>query len=289
VLYGPGTLFTLGFRVRGNENQVSTLDFITSVGNTQVIDKNDPSHPALLRTQNGSLVVKSTFLRGDVDGNGFVEIKDASHALAIAAGELIPLAGQTAACEVTGDGRCTAADASVIECYVRNQSWTYCTLPASAERIASAVTFATMQPVIVCLTQPTLAANGSLTVSIDFQNAANLASADLSLIFDTSRFDYVSAEAGASGLTTVFNHNRLGVLRVALVRANTQATNFRAANIWFKPATTQLITNTWMHVASVALSDALGRDAVESALQQQIHVGVCTANGHSVYLPFINR
>jgi hypothetical protein len=285
-LFGSGTLFTLGFRTLNQEGQVSPLDFITSLGNTEVIDQKDVSRSVLLRTQNGSLLIKNNFLRADVNGDGFITIKDANDALQIASGAVTPLPEQRVACEVTGDGRCTAADASVIACYIRERSWQRCSLPNSAKRTRADQKIAAVPVIKVCLNQSSPTSEGIRAVSMDIRNAQDFASADLSLLFDANTIEYLGSESGESNLTVTAHHSRPGVLRVSFSRADANAPDFRAVILRFK---SQTASGDLARVVSAAFADIYGRDAVESALQRQIQTSVCSASGGSVYLPLVRR
>ena len=77
----------------------------------------DGSQFRVVSTQPGRIIVRSNggTIRGDLTGDGAVNLKDAVLALKIAVGSLAPTPGQIAAGDLAGaDGRITIADASVI-------------------------------------------------------------------------------------------------------------------------------------------------------------------------------
>lgn len=126
TLYGPGSLFELGFNVLGNEGQVSPLDFITGLTGTVIYASGNLQTPVPLNLSNGSLTIANTFMRGDINGDGAVNAADAQMALLISVGAIVPTPQQSNACDMNGDKTCSAADVSLILCYAAYQNWEMC-------------------------------------------------------------------------------------------------------------------------------------------------------------------
>lgn len=126
TLSGAGNLFDLFFNVIGSEDEVSPLDFIEGLDATIIYDADDLNTPVSLRLENGSLTVGSSYVRGDINGNGVVNAVDAALGLEIATGLLTPTDQQKAACDLNGDATCNSADSSLILCYTTFQNWNQC-------------------------------------------------------------------------------------------------------------------------------------------------------------------
>jgi hypothetical protein len=125
-LYGPGTLFNIGFDVIGAQGKTSPIDFITGITTTVIYDEDDLLHPVPLSLEAGSLTVGNNYTRGDVNGDTVVNVADALSALCISAGQITPTPQQQGVCDVNGDGTCTAADATLIRCYSAGSTWSRC-------------------------------------------------------------------------------------------------------------------------------------------------------------------
>jgi hypothetical protein len=113
TLYGEGTLFNVLFDVVGSSGDTSDLEF--QVTGTYFYDCGDLVNPVPLDlTDVGVFTVQSGYILGDLNGDGVVNVADATLALQIAVGNIIPTPEQEAAGDMNGDERINSADAALI-------------------------------------------------------------------------------------------------------------------------------------------------------------------------------
>jgi hypothetical protein len=306
-LYGPGTLFNIGFNVIGAQGQSSPIDFITGITYTVIYDDNDLFHPVPLSLESGSLTVGDNYTRGDVNGDAAVNSADALLALLISAGEITPTPQQQGACDVNGDAACTAADSTLIQCYSVHNTWSGCGALAaqrsptassrmpgafSGTRSASAPHDAradagleqnATQSNIVRLGLGTTSAGQAMTTTVTVANGLDFAGGTFTFQYDPNALTFDAASL--TGLTNGFSMQSYvvqpGLVRVALARST--AINADGAILALRFNVTGSASP--VTISDVRLNDAAGRDFVTSALQKQIVIGA----QYQVYLPLIKR
>jgi uncharacterized repeat protein (TIGR01451 family) len=283
-LYGPGTLFNIGFNVIGAQDQSSPIDFITGITYTVIYDDNDLFNPVPLSLEPGSLTVGNNYTRGDVSGDSFVNVADALLALRISAGQITPTPQQQGACDVNGDAACSAADASLILCYSAGGSWSGCGVatlaldgPIQQERNIA-------QSNIVRLGLGTTSAGQAMTTTVTIVNGSEFAGGTFTFQYHPNQMTF--SAASLAGLTNGFSLQSYvvqpGLVRVALARNTAINTDGPILNLHFNATDSA----SPVAISSVRLNDAAGRDFVTSALQKQIVIG---STPHLVYLPFVTR
>ncbi len=278
-LYGPGTLFNIGFNVIGAQGQSSPIDFITGITYTVIYDDNDLLHPVPLSLESGSLTVGNSYTRGDVSGDSYVNVADALLALRISAGQITPTPQQQGACDVNGDAACSAADATLIMCYSAGGTWSGCGVAMAARPSAPPVT----QSNIVRLGLGTTSAGQAMTTTVTIADGSDFAGGTFTFQYDPNQI--VFDAASPTGLTNGFSVQSYvlqpGLVRVAVARNTAINADGAILNLRFN------VTGgaSPVRLSSVRLNDAAGRDFVTSALQKQIVIGTL----YQVYLPLVQR
>ena len=279
-LYGPGTLFNIGFNVIGAQGQTSPIDFITGITYTVIYDDNDLFNPVPLSLESGSLTVGNNYTRGDVSGDSFVNVADALLALRVSAGQITPTPQQQGACDVNGDAACSAADASLILCYSAGSGiWSGC----GAAMTARPSTPLAAQSNIVRLGLGTTSAGQAMTTTVSIANGPDFAGGTFTFQYDPNAMTF--GAASLTGLTNGFSMQSYvvqpGLVRVALARDTAIHADGAILALRFN------VTGSTSPVglSSVRLNDDAGRDFVTSALQKQIVIG----SMYQVYLPLIKR
>lgn len=284
LLYGAGTLFDVGFHIiTSTVGQVSPLDFLTGLTYTVIYDDNDLLNPVPLTLDNGSLAVSNAYTRGDLNGDGVVNVADAVVALLIASGQTTPTPQQQAACDVNGDATCDAADSTLIHCFAAFNDWGVCgalNVQQTAQALGSS------NVVTLTLGAVSGSAGQTVTVPISLTNGPEFAGGTLTFRYDPTRMTFVDATLPTltSGFSLKTHVLQPGLVRVALadeasVNADGTILNLRFA-LTGAPAP--------LGIADVRLNDAAGRDFETSALQKDIVV-VSLNSGFTLYLPLIRR
>ncbi|MBI5567970.1 MAG: DUF11 domain-containing protein [Chloroflexi bacterium] len=290
-LYGSGTLFNVGFNVSGGTGQTSPLDFITGITYTVIYDDNDLLHPIPLALDNGSLLIRNAFVRGDVNGDEAVNVGDAAMATQIASGRITPTPDQQTACDVNGDGACSAADVTLIRCYVAGGSWTGCGGLATSS-IQSGMKQSEMQskdvaaantPVRIGLGAANVGAGQILTVPVTIQNGADLAGGTLTFQYDPDQltFDAASLTSLTTGFNVQAHVSQPGLVRVVLARGTAIGGDGTLLQLRFTNASSAAS----LRIVGASLNDNVGRDFATSALQKQIEI----VTWHTLFLPLVRR
>jgi hypothetical protein len=276
-LYGPGTLFNVGFNVIGAQSQSSPIDFITGITYTVIYDDNDLFHPIPLSLESGSLTVGNNYTRGDVSGDSYVNVADALVALRISVGQITPTPQQQGACDVNGDAACSAADASLILCYSAGGTWSGCGSSARAVfpsqsweqgTLAKAVLPSQGGANIVRLGLGTTSAGQAMTTTVTIANGSDFAGGTFTFQYDPNALTF--SAASLTGLTNGFGVQSYvvqpGLVRVAVARDTAINADGAILNLRFN------VTDNAspISLSDVRLNDAAGRDFVTSALQKQI-------------------
>ena len=278
-LYGPGTLFNIGFNVIGAQGQSSPIDFITGITYTVIYDDNDLFHPVPLSLESGSLTVGDNYTRGDVSGDSFANAADVLLALRISIDQITPTPQQQGACDVNGDAACSAADVSLIMCYAAGDPWSQC----EAATTARPSTPLAAQSNIVRLDLGTTSAGQSVTTTVNIANGPEFAGGTFTFQYDPTQMTFDAASL--TGLTNGFSVQSYvlqpGLVRVALARSTAINGDGAILNLRFNVTGSASSVS----ISGVRLNDASGRDFVTSALQKQIVIGAM----YQVYLPLVQR
>lgn len=270
VLYGNGSLFWLTFTVvgqAGDQTALNLRDYITGIGgsNLYAVGINGDTMAINLRLRAGTLRIAEAQSLGDVDGNGSVGAIDAYLTLQLASGQRIPTPAEQFAADVNGDGRIGAADATMILFYAVHSRW-----PNPTEQ----ATLSDANPLTLSLAPVTGAAGQHVTTVLALEPRADLAGADLTLIYDPrliAAITNVQLHTGQDEFALAFHDDGAGQVRLALARA--EATSVQGA--WFT-LTVQLAEDAtigqtgMLALADARLHDGAGRDFVTSALQRSL-------------------
>ena len=284
-LYGPGTLFNIGFNVAGSVGQSSPLDFITGITYTVIYDEDDLFHPVPLSLESGSLTVGDNYTRGDVSGDSHVNAADVLLALRISAGQITPTPQQQGACDVNGDAACTAADATLILCYSAGGTWSGCgaLLTSSTQSAAQSRDALAAQSNVVRLGLGTTNAGQTMTTPVTIANGPEFAGGTFTFQYDPAQMTFDAASL--AGLTNGFNVQSYvlqpGLVRVALARNTAIAGDGTILQLRFTGSGSAGA----LRIAGASLNDASGRDFFTSALQKQIEI----VTWHTVFLPVVMR
>ena len=280
-LYGAGTLFNIGFEVVGGLGQISPLDFITGVTYTVIYDENDLLHPIPLSLDNGSLLIRNTYVRGDVNGDAVVNVADIVLANRIAARQITPTPDQQTACDVNGDGTCSAADATLIDRYVTFGIWT--NLGSSLIQSAVVPSAVTANPVRIGLGQVNASAGQPLTVPVTIQNGADIAGGTLTFQYDPAQltFEAASLTSLTAGFNVQSHVSQPGLVRVALARGTAIGADGALLQLRFSGSDSAAS----LRIVGASLNDNVGRDFATSALQKQIEI----VTWHTLFLPLVRR
>ena len=127
-----------------------------------------------------------------------------------------------------------------------------------------------------------------LTDTLEIRNSRDVAGLDLTLQFDYTNTAYIGARPIEADTSLVANNGRPGVLRISLTRQTTAADDFAAVSVTLKAIESQAPEQTRLQLITALLSDALGRDMVESTLQRQVVFGGCPAR-FAINLPLLTR
>ena len=285
-LYGPGSLFQIGFDAIGSEGQISPLDFITGLTGTVIYDDDDLFNPLSLALNNGSLIVQSAYIRGDVNGEGAVNAADALLALRIAAGKFTPTPRQRAACDVNGDEDCNAGDASLILCYAAYQDWGVCGLGGGGA-MGQMMRQTAVQSYPVQLGFGQVSGSGqSVSVPVLIKDGPELAGGDFSFSYDPAVMTPtgVSLASLTGGYKLASHTPQAGLLRVSLANnapLTADGEIFILSFILSDGVSAQDLPLTFNHPR---LNDAAGRDFEASGLQKELVI-VDTQN--RIFLPLV--
>ncbi|MBN1888582.1 MAG: DUF11 domain-containing protein [Thermoflexales bacterium] len=294
-LYGAGSLFLLGFDILGSEGQLSSLDFITGLTGTVIYANGNLDTPVGLNLSSGLLKVQSAYVRGDLNGDGVVNSADPRLALRIIAGQITPTPQQRGACDVNGDGDCSAADVSLILCYAAYQDWGVCgsgvgsLLRATHLREAGAL-HVQADPIRLSIDQPSGVRGQVVSVPIRIANGGEFAGGEFVFTYDPATLR--AKGATLTGLTSGFimtTTAQLGLVRVALAADAPIAGDGVLFNLQFVVEGEAGAALNW---GAARLNDAYGRDLETSALQRDIVLelrALPPSSVHTLYLPLVTR
>jgi len=295
TLYGEGTLFNVLFDVAGSSGDTSDLEF--QVTGTFFYDCGDLVNPVPLDlTDVGVFTVQSGYILGDLNGDGVVSLADATLALEIAVGNVIPTPEQEAAGDLNGDGRINSADAVLIMRLAAGLPLFPTAAQLNALSLARADAVSISAP-----TDATLPKGSSVWVALSIDDAANLAGADITLNYDP----FIATATGARTTTLSANFDVelnvpvAGQAKISLKPKPGHEDGLTSGSgalveVQFTATDDATVDDTSsLTLATARLGDRYGRDFATSALQ----VDVNTANGvltveessYSIYLPLVLR
>ncbi|MGB0383743.1 MAG: cohesin domain-containing protein [Ardenticatenaceae bacterium] len=295
LLYGPGSLFDVFFTIQGNTGQVSPLDFVTGLNGTVIYDSDDLFTPIPLILHDGSLIVGSTFTRGDINGDEAVNSADAALALDISSQSITPTEQQEAACDVNADAACNSADSSLILCYAAFQNWNSCIGPHRLNRHSAATEPNHRGPVEVKIGAITSGANSTIRVPVELSNADGFTGGDFTLTYDPKQM--MATGASLTQLMSGFelrtnsnenqNENQAGMFKVSLASNQRIVPNGTIFEMQFR--LTGDVSS--IDFASIHLHDFMGRDFQTSVLQRDLQLVPHEADvgQYRLYLPAIIR
>ena len=286
-LNGPGSLFNVGFTISGTVGQISSLDFITGLINTVIYDDSDLNVPVSLALESGSVTVNNAFTRGDLNGDTVVNSADALISLRIANGQYTPTPDQRSACDVNGDGDCTAADSTQILCYIAFGSWNGCgpTLTTAAFRPSVSSGMAAANVVRIEIGPAGASAGQIVTAPVKIVNGEDFAGGTFTFQYDASRmtFSGVTPAALTAGFTIQSHVPEAGLVRISLARQTVINADGTIFNLRFTVAGGT--SPSPMGLSTAKLNDVFGRDFATSALQREVQVVII----HNVFLPIARR
>jgi len=283
-LYGAGKLFAVGFDIIGSEGEVSTLDFISGLNGTVIYDDDDLYTPLDLALQHGSLKIGNTFIRGDINGDGVVNVADLVFSGRIANHKITPTAQQVTACDINGDQACTSADTTLIQCYRRSRNWNQCGGSESSHLVAREYD-AQDEPAKVVIGTIGNSQSGRIRVPVRVTNAQNFAGSDLTFSYDAEQMSATGATL--TSLTEAFeletNLAQPGLLHLSLASEDPIDADGTILMLEFTmtdEGSNRLLSDdgSSFNFGTVRLNDAAGRDFETSALQQEIEGSFCLAD-----------
>jgi hypothetical protein len=293
TLFGEGALFNVQFDVHGEQGDTSNLEFLVS--GTAFYDCSDLINPVPLDLWDVALfTVQAGYTTGDLDGNGLVTQADASLALEIAVGNLIPTPEQASAGDVNGDGRINAADAALIMRLAAGLPPVPDTRRLSAALQADSVTLSLSG-------QSSLPQGGSSWIPIQIDDATLLAGADFTLNYDPFIATLTGARTTALTINfdVAYNLPVAGQARIALKpRPGSEDGLGNGTGALVEVQFTALSevpvgSTSPLNLVNTRLNDPFGRDFASSSLQVRVNQssGLLTVveSAYSLFLPTVLR
>jgi hypothetical protein len=277
---GSGTLFNVTFQTHGTLGQSTPLTFLQGITQTTIYDQKDLVNPLNLNLMNGSLIFANSYMRGDVNGDGFVTAPDAAMALRHTVGKETLSLTQQNACDVNGDSRCNAADVSLILCYAAQQDWSACQQTVETRHTLPLQT--ATETTTLCLSAITQ--SGPQTLALKIMGAPDMSGVEVMVNYNPSQLTL--SEPTKGNLTQKFlldSHEAVsGELKIAM--ASNNAIGADGYLLQFM-VTAQLPTAT-LTLSDLRLNNRAGQDFATN-LQRPIVATTCKLS--SSYLPVIQR
>lgn len=271
-LYGNGTLMRVEFETIGQQGQQTALQFIKGFTQTVIYDKQDLDTALAVALKSGQLTLNSRYISGDVNGKDGVNGADALLALQIAAGQLTPTSPAKQACDVTGDGFCRAADATLILCFAATQDWSRCTGQSTPRQLN--LEPAVLEKVKVCVGAISGQSGDTVTIPVRVKNAPEMAGVDLALRYGEQAITPLSVSPTdvTSQFKMTHNLTDTGVIRVSMahdtpLQTQSEVTLFNITMRLNQPEYD-------LTVSELYLNDVAGLDFA-SNLQREIETGKC--------------
>ncbi len=289
-LYGEGTLLNLVFEVIGSIGKTGELRF--DKDETAIYSTEDLNNPVPSALQDGQITVRRNFKLGDLSGDGKIRANDVAIALLIAVGKIKPTEEQSSAGNVNGDDYINSADVVRILHMID-------TIPSRQTRMAARA--ATDTPVTLSVEDGRGLQGGTAYVSINVDNAADIAGGDLTINYDPDVLEIAEPYAEAVQKTDMIqafelkaHSNQPGVVKIALATAQTLTGGSGAlVKVQFTIKHSAPDGATPVTLASAQLNDAYGQDFV-SALQRPVDVNpgqvlVGSSYMEQIFLPLVMR
>ncbi len=288
-LYGEGTLFNLVFEVIGTIGKTGELRFDRD--ETAIYSTEDLYNPVPSALQDGQITVRRNFKLGDLSGDGKIRANDVAIALLIAVGKIKPTEEQSSAGNVNGDDYINSADVVRILHMID-------TVPSSQTRMATHA--ATDTPVTLSVEEGQGLQGGTAWVSINVDNAADIAGSDLTINYDPDVLEIAESEAvQRTDMTQAFDlethSSKSGVLKIALATAQTLTGGSGAlVKVQFTIKRSAPDGATPVTLASAQLNDTYGQDFATSALQRPVNrssgqVFIGSSYMEQIFLPLVMR
>jgi hypothetical protein len=290
-LYDDGSLFQLTFNVKGQPQWASALDmleFISGVGGSAIW-----AYPGWntipLTLEDGTFHTDSAYLRGDVDGNGVVELADAELVLEFANLKGTPTSSQRNAGDINGNGILDPGDAYLIQFYAQNGYW-----PA-AGTYALQTTKSNLSGPLQFLVEDTRGLPGqAIHIHVRGENLRAWVSGSFSLAYDPDIIaDILAVEAVGPAANALLDYNSAtpGIVRIAMTKKAEVTGSGVILDI-----TVQLRESIEsgeevpISLAEVQLKSRDGLDLANSALQRTLErVPGTLSIDHALFLPMIIR
>jgi hypothetical protein len=285
-MYGEGSLFYMIFDVVGNEGDSTQLAFQKSgVPGTFLYDCDDITNEVNLELSNGTFTVESSYVPGDLDGDGSVQESDWSLCLEMAVGKIQPTEEQRNACELSGDKYIRSNDCSIIMRLSAGEKLEDIVPNASGKRMAALRS----SSVNVRVSDAMIPVSGSAWVPLEINNAAYVTGMEIVLNYNPSLVTVTGARTTALTENFEIEHHLLdtdGQVKVSLIASEgkeiPQGSSGPVLEVQFA-AQTNIPDDgkSPLTLANVRLNDTYSRDFASSALQVDVKMdsGTLTIGG----------
>jgi len=259
------TELQIGDAIRVRDLEVENLEFVDA---TDIYGCDDLLTAKSLELINGIFTVKDTCMLGDVNGDGIINSADAAMTLELASKKIAnPDDCQKIAGDVSGDGRILANDAALIMRLAAGLSLTPDAPIARRMNLRAS-------PVNLSLPQDVSVFTGdSIEIPVQISSAANLASAEVVLNYDSDLLtvESVIKSSLTENFTLDFNVLNPGQLKVGIAAG--QELSSGSEELFKVKFTAKNISGNKVSpltLASAHLYDSFGRDFATSALQRDV-------------------
>lgn len=267
-LSGNGGIFNVYFDTVGQVGDETRIDIVEGITNTVIYDEDNLSVPVPIEVVDGLLTIGVEFIRGDCNGDGFVNGVDALVALQVSNGTTIATVEQTYACDSNGDGVVNSADAPLIQCFVVESDWNACEINIARHTAASPA------PAQVTISGDY---NGShiptTTVRVTLSDAADFSGGDFTINYDPNEVTLLNVRS--TDLTENFlidtNTAQAGLARISLANfAPIGTTDGVVLELEFEKHSCNS-TPYAMQMSGAHLADQYGRD-FENRLSRDVEI-----------------
>lgn len=290
-LYDDGSLFQLTFNVKGQPQWASALDmldFVSGVGGSAIWAY--PGWDTIpLALEDGTFHTDGAFLRGDVDGNGVVELADAELVLDFADHKGTPTSTQLNAGDINGNGILDPGDAYLIRFYADNGYW-----PTAGAYMLQATHSSMSGPLQFSVKDTRGLPGQAVHIYVRGEDLREWVSGSFSLAYDPDVIaDIVAVEAVGPAAKALLDYNSAtpGIVRIAM----TQQTEVTGGGV-ILDITARLRRSAPsgaevpIALAEVQLNNRDGLDLANSALQRTIErVPGALSIDYALFLPMIIR
>ncbi len=293
-LHGDGSLFWLKAQVQASQGLTGPLDlrdFVDGVGGSTLTVMELPDTtllPVPLALADGLFEAASGYSLGDLDGNGQVEVADASLALEIATHQLSPTWPQRQAGDVNGDGGVDAADGTLILYYAAHGRW-----PTPGQGLLSPG--AINADIRLSLDEVTGRAGEQVKAVLRAGDLVDWAGGQMAVVYDRQIVEGIinvepAGSVAAGGFELAFSDGGAGLSHLALASDAAISGSGPLLTLTLQiAADAPLGGSTPLLLAEASLNDLLGRDL--AALDHVIgrRDGAVSIETHYAYLPVVIR